>query len=277
LNELNLKTVTEQRTIPEEYLEDATLPEEHLLDVYIAQNEANAIKAQGLFHRLWQDGGFENPELNSEIGEMLGYPKTAIDYFADLRRQGTDPADFSQDERERCARNRFYIHSPEHEDEEFDAFERKIYEEVNKYCPKTAATLLADTGKRNLPEHENSVPQVDFAPITSDDAELFYQWTQDETNTDFYDPEADLEKIRAKLAKFSPDAPFFKIMVEKQPVGFVSLYHQDQKNRSAMFGITIGSEAQRGQGIGTAAVKKMVQYGFRGDEFAQYLSHCSLL
>lgn len=106
---------------------------------FLGLSHENAVAAQSLFHKIW-NGEWE---MNREIGGLLGYPQTAVDYFLER-----DEALDSELDKARNKRNRFYIHSPEHENEEFAAYEAKIYQVINASCPNTARMLAEDTGKR---------------------------------------------------------------------------------------------------------------------------------
>jgi hypothetical protein len=97
-----------------------------------------ALTAQNVFHKIWSGEW----EMNREIGLMLGYPSTAVDYF--LGKKG----EMNDDDKARMARNRFYVHSPAHEDEEFTLYEEKIYNVVEKECPKTWEILKKDKNRR---------------------------------------------------------------------------------------------------------------------------------
>lgn len=40
------------------------------------------------------------------------------------------------------ARYQFYVHSPEHHEEEYQAYDAKIYQALHDYTPKTADLIL---------------------------------------------------------------------------------------------------------------------------------------
>ena len=83
-------------------------------------------------------------KLKAEIGMLLGYPETAVKNFV-------TETDYNNKERvERMKRNRYYAHSPEHEEEEYQAYDRKINEAIEEYAPKTKSVLTAEVGKRWL-------------------------------------------------------------------------------------------------------------------------------
>lgn len=105
---------------------------------YLGKTRDIALTAQSVFHKIWSGEW----EMNGEIGKLLGYPATAVDYF--LRKKG----EMSEDDKSRMARNRFYVHSPEFEDEEFEAYEKKIYKVIAEKCPETWKILTSDKMRR---------------------------------------------------------------------------------------------------------------------------------
>lgn len=106
---------------------------------FLGQSHENAVAAQSLFHKIW-NGEWE---MNGEIGELLGYPQSAVDYFLER-----NEAEDTELDKARNKRNRFYIHSPERENEEFAAYEARIYQVIYANCINTAKFLEAETGKR---------------------------------------------------------------------------------------------------------------------------------
>lgn len=106
---------------------------------YLAKTHDEALIAQTLFHRLWNGDRL----TDWEIANLLGYPQTAIEYF--LKR---NPENDTEVDKARMERNRFYVHSPEHEDEEFKSYEAKIYETIRLFCPETWKAICAEKGKR---------------------------------------------------------------------------------------------------------------------------------
>ena len=79
-----------------------------------------------------------------EIGELLGYPKTAVEEF--LVEQDID----NPERQERMARNRYYAHSKEHEEQEFFEYDFKLNKAISEFAPKTLEIKVADKGKRWL-------------------------------------------------------------------------------------------------------------------------------
>ncbi len=106
---------------------------------FLSSTHENAVAAQSLFHKIWSGEW----QFNRDIGALLGYPQTAVDYFLSRNEENDTPED-----KDRIARNRFYVHSPEHENEEFSAYEQKIYAVMLACCPKTTKFLQTNTTKR---------------------------------------------------------------------------------------------------------------------------------
>lgn len=83
-------------------------------------------------------------ESSREIGRLLGYPDTAIEYF--IAEQDIDNA-----ERQNLMdKYRFYAHSPEHHEQEYQDYDRKIYQALQDYAPKTAKIFSANQRKKWL-------------------------------------------------------------------------------------------------------------------------------
>jgi len=111
---------------------------------YIAKSHKKCAELQAAFRELWCKG--PSAEVHARIGELLGYPDSAVQYFI---RAHTENG-ISDNHMERGSRNRFYAHSAAHEDEEFEAYEAPIYRQLTRHCPKTAKTLRSNIEKRWL-------------------------------------------------------------------------------------------------------------------------------
>lgn len=83
-------------------------------------------------------------ESSREIGRLLGYPDTAIKYF--IAEQDIDNAE----RQSLMAKYRFYAHSPKHHEQEYQNYDRKIYQALQDYAPKTTKMLSADQRKKWL-------------------------------------------------------------------------------------------------------------------------------
>ena len=76
-------------------------------------------------------------EADLERGRLFGFPETAIEYFISNQDSGI--------EENPCDNNpkyHSYKHSPEHAEEEYEQYEKKIEELFRKYCPKSAKEFL---------------------------------------------------------------------------------------------------------------------------------------
>lgn len=67
---------------------------------------------------------------------MLGYPETAIE--CSIANQ--DPED--EERKQLMGRYQFYVHSPKHHEEEYQTYDRKIYQALQEYAPRSAALLI---------------------------------------------------------------------------------------------------------------------------------------
>lgn len=125
--------------------------EKHVFDgrtlfyYYVARSHKRAAELQATFNKLWTD--VENcSEYEKQIGELLGYPKTAIRYYI----HNCSGDSLSKNHLARSERNRFYAHSATHELAEFQQYELPIYNYLSKHCPRTAKLYRAETKKHWL-------------------------------------------------------------------------------------------------------------------------------
>ena len=86
-------------------------------------------------------------EANYQIGKILGYPETATSEYIKLHIEGVKKDD---NYRSRMERNYYYMHSAKFENEEFEAYDRRLNLAVNEYLPVTAEIMRANTKKRWL-------------------------------------------------------------------------------------------------------------------------------
>jgi hypothetical protein len=113
---------------------------------FVARSNKKARELHDAFLELWNK---ETQESNRRIGELLGYPETAINYYLRMKDEHSD-GHFSERHMKSMERNRFYAHSATHEDEEFQAYEVPIYKALQKHCPKTTKLLKTEPNKRWL-------------------------------------------------------------------------------------------------------------------------------
>lgn len=111
---------------------------------FVAKSHKKAEALRSAFSRLANAG--PSAEINTRIGELLGYPSSAIQYYIRLHPE----KGLSENHRANLERNRFYAHSIAHEDEEFNSYEAPIYRQLRKYCTKTANFYRKDMTKRWL-------------------------------------------------------------------------------------------------------------------------------
>lgn len=146
LEELGLKVKNFYRKIKIEKTEVK------VLYFFVSKKKGLAEKAFNEFFDLWKNMG-KNDKPKSQkkwkkqtkkIGELLGYPKTAIEEYI-------TETDIENSERQkRMKRNRYYAHSKEHEDEEYEAYDKKLNEAIQKYAPMTTVQFKKDKAKKWL-------------------------------------------------------------------------------------------------------------------------------
>ena len=120
---------------------------------YISRDEATARELSLQFETVWNNMSGEGiadknawSNATMRIGELLGYPKTAVIDFVAL-----DEGAIGGEERiARMCRNRYYSHSAEHEEEEYAAYDRILNQAIEDNAPKTAAVFKSKQGKRWL-------------------------------------------------------------------------------------------------------------------------------
>ena len=86
-------------------------------------------------------------ETNNQIGELLGYPKTATAEY--IRRQ-VEGLDMDDNYMMRLGRNNYYIHSEKFEEEEFREYDLPLNLAIKEYLPKTAEIMQSNPKKRWL-------------------------------------------------------------------------------------------------------------------------------
>lgn len=120
--------------------------------VYVSRDIETANKLRRAFEKLHDsiDGigqtcnQKEWEESSIEIGHLLGYPDTAVEYFITER-------DVEDEQRQQIMSHyQFYIHSPKHHEQEYQAYDAKIYQAIRDFAPKTADIILLQKAKKDL-------------------------------------------------------------------------------------------------------------------------------
>ena len=108
---------------------------------YISKDPDTAKKIPQLFveSRAEKQAG----DATRELGRIFGYPATATEYYIDHNKTAyqTPPHNSGYS---------FFVHSPEHAEEEFEQYDRRFYEIAKHYCPNAAADMLANPDYRGL-------------------------------------------------------------------------------------------------------------------------------
>ncbi len=94
------------------------------------KNTAEALKET--FEALWsQDDKNKNLDIDAKLGRLLGYPETAIEYV-----RAGKPKDVTESQRRPDV---LVVHDPAHFEEEYEAYEKPIYEIMDESCPELSA------------------------------------------------------------------------------------------------------------------------------------------
>ena len=123
-----------------------------VLYLFVSKKKSLAEKTFTEFFDLWKNMGKDDKpksqkkwkKQTKKIGELLGYPKTAVEEFI----MDIDVED--EERQKRMKRNRYYAHSKEYEDEEYEAYDKKLNEAVQEYAPKATAQFMKNKAKKWL-------------------------------------------------------------------------------------------------------------------------------
>ena len=125
-------------------------------NVFVSKNLEIAGQTHELFEQLWQtmdDFGQvfawdEWKDVTRKIGTILGYPKTAVDDFVNLK-NNRDAISY-ESRLKRMERNRYYAHSAEYEEQEYREYDYKLNKAISELAPKTTDILANNQAKRWL-------------------------------------------------------------------------------------------------------------------------------
>lgn len=102
---------------------------------FISRDLKTARALQRAFLELWANNSTNNSsdDINERLGRLLGYPETAIQYVKSSKASAVDPLQKRPDT--------LIVHDPAHFEEEYAAYERPIYEIMDKACPELTEAL----------------------------------------------------------------------------------------------------------------------------------------
>ena len=123
--------------------------------LYLAKTARECLELQKWHRRFFESvsetGGIldkkEWIEANYQIGKVLGYPETATSEYIKMQIEGVKKDD---NYRSRMELNYYYMHSAKYENEEFEAYDRRLNLAINEYSPLTAQIMQVNTKKRWL-------------------------------------------------------------------------------------------------------------------------------
>ena len=114
-------------------------------------------------------------------------------------------------------------------------------------------------------------PAVALRPVSEIDAPLFQRWSVDPETRRLQAGNrapftaADAEAFTRRLVEGDgKHHAAFMIEVDGRTVGNSWLANIDRDNASATLGIVMGETTSRGQGIGTEALRQILEFGFHG-------------
>ena len=115
---------------------------EYMLEFYTAKTPEDAVHLKTLISQLRQSGedDHDRAELNIKIGKALGYPQSAIEYY-DAFNASTPSEDLAKSHAQRIAKYYYYAHSEEHQNEEFDEYDRRVNLAMDKFAARSAKEM----------------------------------------------------------------------------------------------------------------------------------------
>lgn len=107
---------------------------------------------------------------------------------------------------------------------------------------------------------------IKLTPLTLENpefTEFILKMRLDDTNYDFYQADADLESVKKWISKnIANKDDYFIILNDGKMAGYCALYDYNFEKKFAMLSIGLYGKDTRGRGIGTAATKQLVKFGF---------------
>ena len=100
---------------------------------YYVAKDPKALDKMREIMRQWREDESYDKQGDIERGKLFGFPETAIDYFANRW-------DYENGESIATTNPKYhsYIHSPEHAEEEYERYEKKLEELFKEHCPESA-------------------------------------------------------------------------------------------------------------------------------------------
>ena len=113
----------------------------------IAKTQAAAEKTTKLFEKLLESErcGKEHSRIDQAIGKILGYPESAIAYYCKRQKHYEKTGELWPF----IKKYRFFAHSPEKQDSEFAAYDRKIYDATKSHLPLSWQLIHQDNIKNH--------------------------------------------------------------------------------------------------------------------------------
>jgi RimJ/RimL family protein N-acetyltransferase len=123
--------------------------------------------------------------------------------------------------------------------------------------------------KRRKPSSRLVGPRIQLAPLQPKDSAALFRWINDRElvifNAGFHPVHARQHDAWMKRVVNSPDVAIFAIRQTRgdRLIGVCQLHSISPVHRSAELQIRIGDASARGRGLGSEAVRLLVEFGFR--------------
>lgn len=109
-----------------------------------------------------------------------------------------------------------------------------------------------------------SLESVALREVRESDLQVLFKWLNDyelRISSTTYRPVSWPEHTKWVMNRLENGSEtFFVISLEERPIGVINLSSHDSQNRSADFSIRIGESTDQGRGLGTQAIKLLIDF-----------------
>ena len=116
---------------------------------FVSKSPELSEKVRGMFKKLWAKEITNAEEL--DLGRLLGYPETAVAPVISEQKNVVDKFLTFFRKKKNPQLDRYYAHSLEHQEEEFEAYERPLHEYMEKHCPQATAASKEERAPNGKP------------------------------------------------------------------------------------------------------------------------------
>lgn len=110
-----------------------------ILSLYVSKNIKKSERLKELFNSLesYNYGDTARKDINAEIGTLLGYPQTAINYYVRYVESGN----LSESHKERVKKYFYYAHSDTYQNKEYKEYDERLNRALEKYSPRSTKVI----------------------------------------------------------------------------------------------------------------------------------------